>query len=62
LLAVDGVFQGIGALNVIGSFLFVESHTVTVGSKNRTQKKGFSLRITPTRVEGAYGVAAIGTF
>ncbi len=62
LLAVDGVFQGIGALNVIGSFLFPETRTVTVGSKHPEDKRAFSVHLTPTRVDGAYGLAAVGTF
>jgi hypothetical protein len=62
LLAVDGVFQGIGALNIIGSFLFPETRSVTVASNGHKGASGFSIRVVPTRVEGAYGVAAVGKF
>jgi hypothetical protein len=56
LLAVDGVFQGIGALEIVGAFLSPETRTVTVASKP-------SFRVGPSSVGRAgYGVAAVGTF
>jgi hypothetical protein len=56
LLAVDGVFQGIGALEIVGAFLSPETRTVTVASKP-------SFRVAPSSVGRAgYGVAAVGTF
>src|SRR5713101_1973136 len=35
LLPVDGVFQGIGALEIVGAFLSPETRTVTVATKPR---------------------------
>ena len=53
LIVTDGIFQGVGALNVIGSFLFPETRITTTTA----------LRLRPTRLPGgAYGLMAIGTF
>jgi hypothetical protein len=65
LIAVDGVFQGIGALNIIGAFLFPETRTVTVGAAS-TSPRGRggapSVRVIPARIANAYGLMATGTF
>ena len=56
LLAVDGVFQGIGALEIVGAFLSPETRTVSVATKPR-------FTVGPSSVGRAgYGVAAVGTF
>jgi hypothetical protein len=65
LLVADGVLQGIGALQVLGGFLFPESgsrsaarglHTASAPPPRPT------LRIAPSRVPGGYGLTALGTF
>ncbi len=65
LIVVDGIFQGIGALNIVGAFLFPETRTVTVSSAAPEGKRVSSLTVhlVPAQVGGrAYGLAAIGTF
>ena len=68
LLATDGVIQGIGALEIIGSFFFIERDTVTrtasAGDVDRPKNvfQLHELRVVPTTVGGAYGMAAIGKF
>jgi|GEM_PF-1241667 len=67
LISLDGVFQGIGALNVLGAFLFPETRTVSGAPARRTassegRSKSPSLRIAPTRIGRAYGIVASGTF
>jgi hypothetical protein len=57
LLVVDGIFQGIGALDIVGAFVFPETRTVSVSS-------------LPPRVvvapaywgKSGYGVSALATF
>jgi hypothetical protein len=56
LLAADGIFQGIGALEIVGAFLMPETHTVTVASEPR-------VIVGPSSIgRSGYGLAAIGTF
>jgi hypothetical protein len=65
LIVVDGVFQGIGALDIVGGFIFPEKRTVTVreSARGEHQLSPPSFRIFPARVSaGAYGLAAVGTF
>jgi len=65
LIVVDGVFQGLGAFNIVGAFVFPETRTVAVSSSERsnTQTSTLSVHILPARVgRGAYGLAAVGTF
>jgi hypothetical protein len=65
LIVIDGVFQGIGALDIVGAFIFPETRTVTVSSSKRSETRvsSLSLRVLPARVgAGAYGLAAVGTF
>ncbi|HWA77956.1 MAG TPA: hypothetical protein VG937_36730 [Polyangiaceae bacterium] len=62
LLVTDGIFQGIGALQLIGSFLFVETRTNAALAKPHAQKAS-AFQIAPTRLpEGGYGLAAHGAF
>ena len=60
LLVVDGVFQGIGALSILGAFLSPESREVAVPAAALEKP---SVRLTPTRFgRTGYGLAAVGTF
>jgi hypothetical protein len=63
LIAADGVVQGVGALEIVGSFLFLE-RTVTTRPARRNSRShtALNLRFKPTRVPGGYGVTAIGNF
>jgi hypothetical protein len=55
LLVADGVFQGIGALEIVGAFLMPETYTV-VATEPRVV-------VGPSRVgQSGYGLAAGGTF
>jgi len=59
LLAVNGILQTVGALEIVGAFLFPETHEITTVTTSPTT----SLTIGPSRVApGAYGLAAIGNF
>jgi len=65
LIVVDGIFQGIGALDIVGAFIFPETRTVTVSASERgeTRVSSLSLRVLPAKVSaGAYGLVAVGTF
>ncbi len=70
LLAADGVVQGVGALEILSSFLFLERTVETRParrSSTHTARKSkaqtaLNLRFKPTRVPGGYGVTAIGNF
>jgi hypothetical protein len=56
LLVVDGVFQGVGALEIVGAFLSPETRTVSVATNPR-------FKLGPSSVgRSGYGVAAVGTF
>jgi hypothetical protein len=62
LLVTDAIFQGIGALQIIGSLLFVETRTTAALSEPRVAKLP-PLQVAPTRLaEGGYGLAARGAF
>ncbi|HEY3822375.1 MAG TPA: hypothetical protein VGL81_34655 [Polyangiaceae bacterium] len=59
-LVVDGVFQAIGALTVIGGFLTTSHETRTVQSSAALHP---TLHLTPAQVGASgYGMAALGTF
>lgn len=68
LLVTDGIIQGIGSLEIIGSFLFIERASVSTAAvpPRRTakgkQESDFRLRFAPRKLAGGYGLAAIGTF
>ena len=65
LIVIDGIFQGIGALDIVGAFIFPETRTVTVSSSERgeTPASSLSFRVSPAQVGmRAYGLAAVGTF
>jgi hypothetical protein len=60
MLVTDGIFQGIGALNIVGAFLFPETHVV---SAKTDRPRAARLRLTPARIgSGVYGVTASGAF
>jgi hypothetical protein len=59
LLAVNGILQTVGALEIAGAFLFPETKEITTLSTGANT----SLTLGPSRVApGAYGLAAIGNF
>jgi len=58
LLVVDGVFQAIGALTVLGGFLTTAHETKTV----RTATVEPTLRLTPSQIGQGYGMLAMGSF
>jgi hypothetical protein len=65
LIVVDGVFQGLAALDFVGAFVFPETRTVTTSSSERAQLRlsSPSIRVLPVQVGArAYGLAAVGTF
>ena len=55
LLVGNGVLQGIGALQILGSFVYPETRTVTNKSDRR-------LSVTPYYVGTGYGLSASGSF
>lgn len=57
-LLVDGLTEGVGALELLGSFFLVEHGVPTQG----VHADGLGLRFVPTRVNGGYGLNAIGHF
>jgi hypothetical protein len=61
LLVTDGVIQGVGALEILGSFLFVERTTVTSTARVSKKPKALALHVVP-RFMGSYGLTAIGEF
>lgn len=56
LLVADGVVQGVGALEIVGAFLFWET------SERRAAQNAFPVRLIPQRVSGGYGLRAVGQF
>jgi hypothetical protein len=60
LLVVDGVFQALGALTVLGSFLNPTHETTTVRSTASAPPK---VRVSPAQIgPTGYGMVALGTF
>jgi hypothetical protein len=55
-----GVFQGLGALQIVGSFISPETRTVTVSGADDSPK--LSLRVTPEGVGRGRGLVAVGQF
>jgi hypothetical protein len=56
LLVLDGIIQGIGALDLVGAFVFPETRTVTVSERPR-------VFVAPAYLgKDGYGVAALATF
>lgn len=61
LLIGDGIIQGVGAVEIVASFLFLETHFVTAKKPPRGRQT-MRLELTPVRVAGGYGLRASGTF
>jgi len=61
LLITDGIFQSIGALNILGAFLFPETRVYAKNTNYPASQKA-SLSIAPTRMAGGYGLTAVGRF
>lgn len=64
LLVTDGIFQGVGALQIVGSFLFPERRTTysTKRLAKAAQPAGPRLHVKPARFSGAYGLQATAVF
>ena len=65
LIVIDGIFRDLGALDIVGAFVFPETRTVAVSSSERSDgyESHLSLRIVPTKVSAnSYGLAVLGTF
>jgi len=67
LLITDGIFQGIGALEIVGSFLFMETRVAATSIRNPKSVASTNhlvpVSITPTYIApGGYGIAAAGEF
>lgn len=61
LLVTDGVFQGIGALQILGAFIFPETRAaVTIAGSDGTPAVSF--RVMPTQVARGSGLVAFGEF
>jgi len=60
LLVTDGVFQGLGALQILGAFMWPETRTVAVSRSDGSQLLSF--RVMPANVAGGRGVVATGEF
>jgi len=62
MLVTDGVVQGIGALQIIGSFLFVETRTTSATNEPRRKVAAPRFKVTPAKLGSAFGLAATGRF
>jgi len=62
LLIADGIVQGLGALQIVGAFVFPETITYTGAASRETPTRSATVRVAPTLVGSGYGVAAIGAF
>lgn len=61
LLVTDGVFQGLGALQIIGSFMLPETQAVALHNPDGSPALAFS--VSPTNFgRGANGLVAMGHF
>jgi len=62
LLVTDGIIQGVGALEILGSLLFVEHTTVTRTARTQAKPKAVALHVVPRFMSNTYGLTAIGEF
>jgi len=62
LLIADGIFQGLGALEIVGAFLFPERITVTGSARRSAPTLTAGVHVAPSSVGGGYGLAAVGAF
>jgi hypothetical protein len=61
LLVTDGVFQGLGALQIVGAFVFPETRTVAVTSADGSTAVSFT--VTPANMgRRGTGLMAVGNF
>lgn len=60
LLVTSGAFQGFGALQLVSSFIYPATRTVTVSGANDSPK--LSLMVTPESVGRGRGLVAFGKF
>lgn len=60
LLVVDGVFQTIGAIQLIAAFAFMDGGTTTTAAEDNGST--FEAAVAPARMEDGYGVVAVGRF
>jgi hypothetical protein len=60
LLVTDGIFQGIGALQIIGAFIFPATRAVTIANNDGTPAVSFT--VVPTRLADGNGLVAVGNF
>jgi len=61
LLVTDGIIQGVGALEILGSFTFVERGTVTRTASWSKKHKPLAFHLVP-RFIGTYSLTAVGNF
>jgi hypothetical protein len=61
LLVADGIFQGVGALEIVGAILFWQTSEESAGTLP-PRERVFNLRLRPARFAGAYGLSATGEF
>jgi len=62
LLIADGIFQALGALDIVSAFLFPETVTTTRATAAEVTKTRSALRVAPIVGGSSYGVAALGVF
>jgi hypothetical protein len=62
LLIANGVFQGVGALEIVGAFLFPETVTSKTNVGGWGYQRGAPFRIAPASVGAGYGLVALGKF
>ncbi len=64
LLVLDGIFQGAGALTVLGGLLTTVHETTTVQqtAEQPTPASGLTVRLLPASVGSGYGMVASGKF
>jgi hypothetical protein len=63
LLVTDGVVQGFGALQILGSFLFLETRSASATPRTASAEASAPrVRITPAKLGKAYGIAASTRF
>jgi len=61
LLVTDGVFQGLGALQIVGAFVLPETRTVALRNSDGSPAVAFS--VVPANLgHGANGLLAVGNF
>jgi hypothetical protein len=61
LLVTDGLFQGLGALQILGAFVMPETRTVAL--RNSDGSPAVAISVTPANLgHGANGVLAVGSF